>query len=79
MIVDVEAGSTIVLYTDGLVESPDTDIERQIACLASELSGAFASVRGLDAAADQALTALLPDAAGHNDDVTLLLVQVPPR
>lgn len=78
VIVDVQAGSTIVLYTDGLVESPDTDIERQIACLASELSGAFASVRGLDAAADRALTALLPDAAGHNDDVTLLLVQVPP-
>ncbi|GHF34628.1 MULTISPECIES: PAS domain S-box protein [Streptomyces] len=78
VVVDVPPGSTLALYTDGLVETPATDIEQQITALASELSRSFASTGDLEAAADRALAALLPDAAGHNDDVTLLLVRLPP-
>ncbi|MFF4408862.1 PAS domain S-box protein [Streptoverticillium reticulum] len=77
-VVDVPPGSTLALYTDGLVETPATDIEQQISLLASELSCAFRSACGLEAAADRALAALLPGAAGHNDDITLLLVRLPP-
>ncbi|MGW1195204.1 ATP-binding protein [Streptomyces sp. NPDC002536] len=78
VVVDVPPGSTLALYTDGLVETPATDIEQQITALASELSRSFGSACGLEATADRALAALLPDVPGHNDDVTLLLVQLPP-
>lgn len=78
VVIDVAPGSTLALYTDGLVETPATDIEQQIAALASELSRSFGSACSLEAAADRAVAALLPDAAGHNDDVTLLLVRLPP-
>ncbi|MFI1801722.1 PAS domain S-box protein [Streptomyces sp. NPDC020379] len=77
-VVDVRAGSTLALYTDGLVETPDTDIEQQIRTLAWVLQTAFESACGLEAAADHALATLLPNTSGHNDDVTLLLVQLPP-
>ncbi|MEV5508150.1 SpoIIE family protein phosphatase [Streptomyces orinoci] len=71
-------GTTLALYTDGLVETPQTDIEEQITALAAVLGTALDAGRDLEAVADSALGALLPPAAG-DDDVTLLLAQLPSR
>ncbi|MEU9993604.1 SpoIIE family protein phosphatase [Streptomyces sp. NPDC048045] len=74
-------GSTIALYTDGLVERPGTDIEAQIDVLARtldvELKGAPIDPQRLDHAADRLIRTLIPDTATHDDDVTLLLVGLP--
>jgi PAS domain S-box-containing protein len=74
-------GSTLVLYTDGLVERPGTDIEVQIDILTHTLDlalkGAPADPELLDRAADRLITTLLPDPAAHDDDVTLLMIRVP--
>jgi PAS domain S-box-containing protein len=75
--VEIPPGATLVLYTDGMVETPDSDIECQIDVLTAALSDAFASDTSLEAVADHVLATLLPDADGHNDDVTLLLAQFP--
>ncbi|MER7576660.1 PAS domain S-box protein [Streptomyces sp. NPDC126514] len=73
----VPPGATLVLYTDGLIETPGSDIEHRIAYLTHTLKAAFATNDSLEAAADHALAALLPDADGHDDDVTLLLARLP--
>jgi PAS domain S-box-containing protein len=73
----LRAGSTLVLYTDGLVETRCSDIELQIKALTVELLTAFESGAGLETAADRVLSALLP-AAEADDDVTLLFVRLPP-
>lgn len=74
-------GSTLALYTDGLVEKPGTDIEAQIDILAHTLDvamkGAPTDPESLDQAADRLLRTLIPDMAAHDDDVTLLLVGLP--
>ncbi|MEU5535649.1 SpoIIE family protein phosphatase [Streptomyces sp. NPDC020362] len=74
-------GSTLALYTDGLVERPGTDIEAQIDILARTLGvamkGSPADPESLDRAADRLLRTLIPDMAAHDDDVTLLLVGLP--
>ncbi|WP_199809058.1 PAS domain S-box protein [Streptomyces sp. NRRL WC-3626] len=74
----VPPGATLVLYTDGLIESPGCDIEDSLAALAAAC-GALSAPEppGLDAMADRILSALRPDADGHDDDVTLLLAQRP--
>nr|WP_277820503.1 SpoIIE family protein phosphatase [Streptomyces sp. WAC00263] len=66
-----------MLYTDGLIETPGSDIEDQLSQLTSTLSDLFTTAPDLEAAADHVLTTLLPDAEGHNDDVTLLLTRLP--
>ncbi|MGE7437489.1 PAS domain S-box protein [Kitasatospora sp. NPDC001175] len=73
----VPPGATLALYTDGLVETPGSDIEYQLDRLAAALTDAFAATRSLEAATDHVLAAVLPDVHGHNDDVTLLLAQLP--
>lgn len=73
----IPAGATLVLYTDGLIETPGSDIEDQLAQLTDVLSDLFTTAPDLEVAADRVLAALLPDAEGHNDDVTLLLTQLP--
>ncbi|MDX2530941.1 MULTISPECIES: SpoIIE family protein phosphatase [Streptomyces] len=73
----VPPGATLVLYTDGMVETPGSDIECQIDKLTKALGDAFTSGAGLETAADHVLATLLPDAEGHDDDVTLLLAQLP--
>ncbi|WTE73785.1 PAS domain S-box protein [Streptomyces sp. NBC_01615] len=70
-------GATLVLYTDGLIETPGSDIEDQLAKLTATLGDLFATVPDLEDAADRVLATLLPDAEGHNDDVTLLLTRLP--
>ncbi|MFH8694481.1 PAS domain S-box protein [Streptomyces chartreusis] len=73
----IPPGATLVLYTDGLVETPGSDIEDEIDKLTTTLAGAFGRTRRLEATADHVLAALLPDPEGHDDDVTLLLAQLP--
>ncbi|MFD8881554.1 PAS domain S-box protein [Streptomyces erythrochromogenes] len=73
----VQPGSVLALYTDGLVETPDSDIEGQVDGLAAALEKAVAASDGLEGAADRLLAELLPDADDNPDDVTLLLVRIP--
>ncbi|MCF3132054.1 SpoIIE family protein phosphatase [Streptomyces olivochromogenes] len=74
-------GSTLALYTDGLVERPGTDIEAQIDILAHTLNDALKGVppdaESLDHAADRLVRTLIPETAKHDDDVTLLLIGLP--
>lgn len=74
----VAPGSVLALYTDGLVETPQSDIELQIDALAAALEKAVAGSDVLETAADNVLGALLPGPEDYGDDVTLLLVRVPP-
>jgi PAS domain S-box-containing protein len=70
----IPCGSTLVLYTDGLVETPHSDLELQIEALAAELERALACEPGLESVAERLLAALLP-ASEASDDVTLLLAR----
>ncbi|MFF5183188.1 SpoIIE family protein phosphatase [Streptomyces sp. NPDC000345] len=74
-------GSTLVLYTDGLVERPGTDIDAQIDVLTDTLDvvlkDAPADPALLDRAAARLIGTLIPDPAAHDDDVTLLMIGVP--
>ncbi|MFD7133478.1 PAS domain S-box protein [Streptomyces sp. NPDC059894] len=74
---EIPPGSTLVLYTDGLIETPGSDIEMRLGELTALLTDLFAGTPCLEAAADQLLAGLLPDPDSHNDDVTLLLAQLP--
>jgi len=67
----IEAGSVLVLYTDGLVEDRDVDIDDGLAALAAALSVADGDAESI---AD-ALTAALTDNA-RSDDVAILVVKV---
>jgi PAS domain S-box-containing protein len=73
----VPPGSTLVLYTDGLVETRGSDLGTQISALESELRTLFAAASSLEEAADRVLAALLPGSGEPADDVTLLLVRTP--
>ncbi|MGW0753814.1 SpoIIE family protein phosphatase [Streptomyces sp. NPDC002587] len=70
-------GATLVLYTDGLVETPGSDIEHRITELTGALDHVLATTEDLETAAEHVLTTLLPVAEEHNDDVTLLLARLP--
>ncbi|MBL1103027.1 MEKHLA domain-containing protein [Streptomyces sp. 5-8] len=72
----IEPGATLVLYTDGLIETPESDIEDKLTQLVTTLDELPAATPDLEAAAEYVLSTLLPDADGH-DDVTLLLTQLP--
>lgn len=65
-------GSVLVLYTDGLVEDRNRDIDRGVADLATTLRHAG----DLELMADRVLDELRPP-AGYEDDVALLLVRIP--
>ena len=69
--------STLVLYTDGLVETRTSDLGTQIKTLESELRTVFATTSSLEQAADRVLAALLPGSGEPADDVTLLLARTP--
>jgi PAS domain S-box-containing protein len=76
-VLTVPHGSTLILYTDGLVETPGSDLETRIQTLQHEARTIFAASPGLDRAADQILAALLAGSAEPADDVTLLLTRIP--
>jgi PAS domain S-box-containing protein len=75
------AGSILALYTDGLVETRDSDLDAQIDKAAAELRAACADGLDLDKIADRVIAGLLggtgDQAGGFTDDVTLLLVRLP--
>ncbi|MEU6541280.1 PAS domain S-box protein [Streptomyces sp. NPDC047000] len=73
----IPPGATLMLYTDGLIETPESDIEGRIDELSVVLERCFAGTPSLEHAADHVLASMLPGAEGHNDDVTLLLAQLP--
>jgi PAS domain-containing protein/anti-sigma regulatory factor (Ser/Thr protein kinase) len=63
-------GATLVLYTDGLVESPTTDIDQGT----GRLRTALAEPGTLRTTADRLLT-VIDHSGGYDDDVALLLVR----
>ncbi|WP_030195834.1 SpoIIE family protein phosphatase [Streptomyces sp. NRRL S-87] len=65
-------GSVLALYTDGLIESRERDLDQGMARLADALQGLD---RPLDEVCDSILVRLLPTAA--QDDVALLLARTP--
>jgi anti-sigma regulatory factor (Ser/Thr protein kinase) len=70
--IDLPPGAVLALYTDGLVEHRDSDLEAGIEGLARELSAVAGPVDpGMP---DALVDALLPD--GPDDDVAVLLAQV---
>ncbi|MGW0191400.1 ATP-binding SpoIIE family protein phosphatase [Streptomyces sp. NPDC003362] len=69
--VDLPEGSLLALYTDGLIEARDQDVETGLALLSHALTPPSAS---LEAACDTVLRALLPADRPH-DDVALLLAR----
>ncbi|MFE5032717.1 SpoIIE family protein phosphatase [Streptomyces sp. NPDC056683] len=68
---DLPEGSLLALYTDGLLEGHDHDVEAGLAALREVLVRPAAS---LEAACDTVLQALLPTDRPH-DDVALLLAR----
>nr|WP_282190070.1 ATP-binding SpoIIE family protein phosphatase [Streptomyces sp. S1D4-11] len=69
--IDLPEGSLIALYTDGLIEALDHDIEAGLTRLCHALAQSSAS---LEATCDTVLEALLPADRPH-DDVALLLAR----
>ncbi len=69
-------GSTLVLFTDGLVEQRGVDIDTRFEELADELSG-LASYRPRDVA-DAVLDRLRPE-IGYDDDIAMVVYRQPPR
>ncbi len=67
----LEPGDVLALYTDGLVERRDIDIDAGVDALALALAGLAGPLR--PQAPDQLMSVLLPD--GPDDDVALLLAQ----
>jgi serine phosphatase RsbU (regulator of sigma subunit) len=67
--------ATVVLYTDGLVERRDADLDENIARLAAVLGDV--GNKPLDAMCDELLARLVP--AQNEDDVALLAVRVGPQ
>ncbi len=69
--VELPEGSLLALYTDGLIESRQQDVDTGLERLLGELSGGQASP---DALCDQVVAALLP--SHRTDDAALLLARV---
>jgi PAS domain S-box-containing protein len=70
-------GSTLMFYTDGLVETRNDDVETQIQALERSAHAIFSSTPTLGRAADEILASMLPPSDESADDVTLLLARVP--
>ncbi|MFD1662675.1 SpoIIE family protein phosphatase [Streptomyces caeni] len=68
-------GSTAVLYTDGLVERRDADLDEGIAAL----EGALAGATGTPQVICDRLVRSAGVTAGHDDDVAVLVLQHPAR
>ncbi|MBF6331300.1 SpoIIE family protein phosphatase [Nocardia transvalensis] len=72
----LEPGSTLVLFTDGLVEHRGVDIDDRFDDLADELSDAAHHLPR--EVADAVLSRLRPP-AGYDDDVAMVVYRQPPR
>jgi serine phosphatase RsbU (regulator of sigma subunit) len=73
----VPYGSTLVLYTDGLVETRDGDVGDHIDTLETRARAIISATSSLNQAADRILAAQLPGSGEPADDVTLLLARTP--
>lgn len=73
---EIEPGSTLVLYTDGLVEQRGVDIDIRFDQLADELSGVAPYLP--NEVADAVLSRLRPD-VGYDDDIAMVVYRQPPR
>ncbi|MEU9242735.1 SpoIIE family protein phosphatase [Streptomyces shenzhenensis] len=73
--VPLSPGSTAVLYTDGLVERRDEDLDEGIAALERALAGAT----GTPQVICDRLVRSAGVTAGHDDDVAVLVLQHPAR
>ncbi|MFB8001056.1 SpoIIE family protein phosphatase [Nocardia sp. NPDC056000] len=69
-------GSTLVLFTDGLVEQRGVDIDDRFVELADELTGVAGQLPR--EVADSVLSRLRP-AGGYDDDVALVVYRQPPK
>ncbi|MFI6865413.1 SpoIIE family protein phosphatase [Nocardia sp. NPDC050406] len=69
-------GSTLVLFTDGLVEQRGVDIDERFVELADELAGATEQLPR--EVADAVLSRLRP-AGGYDDDVAMVVYRQPPK
>ncbi|MFJ7157208.1 SpoIIE family protein phosphatase [Streptomyces sp. NPDC101118] len=74
-VLDLAPGTTLAFYTDGLVESPGTDLDR----VTAELAGMLAAHDGedLDGLLDMLLGHARPG-GHHTDDIALLLMRATP-
>jgi len=71
----VQPGAVLLLYTDGLVERRDEDLDHGLARLQATLAGLAG--RDLDELVDEVLARMLP--ATSEDDVALIAVRLHPR
>jgi PAS domain S-box-containing protein len=69
--VELPVGALLTLYTDGLVEHRDRDLDTGIDALAAHVSGVTGPLADVP---DRLVAALLPD--GPDDDITVLLARV---
>ncbi|WP_343709758.1 SpoIIE family protein phosphatase [Mycobacterium sp.] len=72
--VPLPPGSTLMLYTDGLVERHDVSLDDGIAHLGATVAGAMNQT--VDDVADAALTELAPP-AGYDDDIAIVVYRRP--
>jgi CHASE3 domain sensor protein/GAF domain-containing protein/anti-sigma regulatory factor (Ser/Thr protein kinase) len=70
---ELAAGSVLALYTDGLIESRDHDIDQGIERLRQALS---LPTQSLETTCDTVINSLLPDPERPADDVALLLAGI---
>ncbi|MER6509802.1 SpoIIE family protein phosphatase [Nonomuraea sp. NPDC001636] len=74
-VVELPPGSTLVLYTDGLIESPGHSLDEGLARLSRY--AASHTHRPLNALGDMLLKRVRPE--DNDDDVAMLTLRVPPR
>lgn len=73
-VVELRRGSTVLLYTDGLVERRDQSIDVGLALLAERLAGLVREERDLETFCDELLRRMLPPR--REDDVALVAVHL---
>jgi serine phosphatase RsbU (regulator of sigma subunit) len=74
-VVEIGPGDTLVLYTDGLIETRDSTLRARLDKLAKILEEAHGAE--LDAVVQAALSGMLPATA--DDDVAIVMVRARPR
>ncbi|MEV3987643.1 SpoIIE family protein phosphatase [Streptomyces sp. NPDC049837] len=74
--VPLPPGTTLALYTDGLVEAPGTDLTQAVTTLARRLADAWD--QPLDHLVDHLIRRTVPTGR-HTDDIAVLLLRTRPR